>query len=112
MLSGLVYALLRGLDPERRGGPALAGALLIFVMAWVGFWARRRRFTVDGVGALDEETKRVFGRRNRRWHNAGTVLVPLVQAVVIGIGLHQVAGRRSGRGCSGAVCVGLALVAW
>ena len=35
------------------GAPeAVAGALLIFVVAWVGFWARRRRFTAAGVGEL------------------------------------------------------------
>ena len=96
LLSGLAYGLLRSLDPDSSGAAALAGALLIFVVAWVGFWARRRRFTAPGVGDLDEATKRVLGRRNRRWHQAGVILVPLVQAAVIGLGLHQVA-QSAGR---------------
>ena len=33
----------------------------------------------------------MLGRRNRRWHIAGTVLVTAVQAVVIALGLHQLA---------------------
>ena len=35
----------------------------------------------------------MFGRRNRRWHIAGSMLVPAVQAVVFGIGLRQLAAQ-------------------
>ena len=72
----------------------MAGALLIFVVAWIGFWARRRRFTAPGVGELSEAQKQVLGRRNRRWHFAGSVLMFAVQAVVIALGLHQLAQLR------------------
>ena len=91
VLCGLAYLLLRGFDPGPGGPEAVAGALLIFVVAWIGFWARRRRFTVPGIGELSEAEKKVLGRRNRRWHQAGSVLVLLVQAVVIALGLHQLA---------------------
>ena len=91
VLCGLAYALLRGLDPRADAAEALAGALLVFVVAWIGFWARRRRFTAPGVGELDDAAKQVLGQRNRRWHQAATVLVPAVQAVVIALGLHQLA---------------------
>jgi hypothetical protein len=67
--------------------------LLILVTAGVGWVARRRRFTVEGIGPLDEDTKTLFGRRNRRWHLAGSLLVPAVQAVVFGIGLRQLAAQ-------------------
>ncbi|HSU34257.1 MAG TPA: hypothetical protein VLJ88_01230 [Propionibacteriaceae bacterium] len=72
---------------------ARIGGLLILVTAGVGWVARRRRFTVDNVGPLDAETKTIYGRRNRRWHIAGSILVPAVQAVVFGIGLSQLADR-------------------
>ena len=93
VFSGLVFALLRALDADGAWGWPLFGALLILVTAGVGWVARRRRFTVEGIGPLDEETKALFGRRNRRWHIAGSILVPAVQAVVFGIGLHQLAAQ-------------------
>ncbi|HWJ53208.1 MAG TPA: hypothetical protein VNT24_07525, partial [Propionibacteriaceae bacterium] len=91
VLCGLAYGLLHGLDPMADRVEAVAGAVLIFVVAWIGFWARRPRFTAPGVGGLSDAEKTVLGRRNRRWHQAGTVLVPAVQAVVIALGLHQLA---------------------
>ena len=102
VLCGLVYLLLRGFDP----GPTDAGGggrrAADPRRRLDRLRARRRRFTVPGVGELSEAEKRVLGRRNRRWHIAGSVLVPAVQAVVIGIGLHQLAQLRwTGRGCSG-----------
>ena len=91
VLSGLVFALLLILDADRRWGWPLVGALLIIIPACVGWVARRRRFTVEGIGPLDDATKTVLGRRNRRWHIAGAILLPGVQAAVFAIGLHQLA---------------------
>ena len=91
VLSGLAYALLRGSgSPSRRRGGG-GRCLLIFVVAWVGFWARRRRFTATGVGGLMRREDRVRPAQPPLAPGR-TVLVPAVQAVVIGIGLHQLAG--------------------
>lgn len=95
LLSGTAYRLLDGDLVPRSAVPffspwALGGTALIFVVAWFGFWARQRRLTGEGVGALDDNTKKAYGRRNC-WRRVGAILVPAIQAIVIGIGLALVA---------------------
>ena len=91
-LCGLTIALLWAAGPADGWRWPAAGAVLVAVVGLIGAFCRRRRFTRPGV-VVPEADRSKLGRRNRRWYQWASIIVPAVQAIIFGIGLFQLADR-------------------
>ena len=88
----LTVALLWAAGPADGWRWPLAGAALVALTGVVGAVWRRRRFTRPGV-VVPAAEKPKLGKRNRSWYQRAAIIAPVVQSIIFGIGLFQLADR-------------------
>ena len=88
----LTVSLLWAAGPAAGWRWPLAGAALVALVGVIGAVWRRRRFTRPGIVVPEAEKPRL-GKRNRSWYRWAAILAPVVQSIIFGIGLFQLADR-------------------
>ena len=88
----LTVALLWAAGPADGWRWPLAGAALVALAGVVGAVWRRRRFTRPGI-VVPAAEKPKLGKRNRSWYQWAAIIAPVVQSIIFGIGLFQLADR-------------------
>ena len=91
-LCALTVALLWAAGPADGWRWPLVGAALVALVGLIGACWRRRRFTRPGI-VVPEAEKPKLGKRNRSWYQWAAILAPVVQSIIFGIGLFQLADR-------------------